>query len=164
VNIQNSFAIQVSGAPEIDKSHIIGVTLRGSLTPGNSNAARWSTYHTSAQTIYDEQWLQLWQIPTKRNGTAEFDSVDHYTDTPAVHRILDHLNQDTVQFTRHLLIIDYITCSSQKSTNTKWNRTLTNTPGLLPSALFSIPFDFFASVGEIVLLECLKSRTLITLP
>jgi len=39
----------------------------------------------------------------------------------------------------------------------KWSRTLTNTAGHLNCVLFSSSFAYFASVGEIVLDECLKS-------
>jgi len=46
----------------------------------------------------------------------------------------------------------------------KCNHTLTNTPGLLKSACVSIPFDYCASVGEIVLVEYLMRHTLISLP
>jgi len=97
-------------------------------------------------------------------GTSEFDLVDHYTGAPAFHHIFDYPNEAMLHFTRSLGIIDFITYSSRWSTNTKWNRTLTNTPRLLTSAFFSIPFDYFASVGEIVLFECLKRRPLNTLP
>jgi hypothetical protein len=97
-------------------------------------------------------------------GTVELVLVDHWTGAAGLHHILDHPHKGIVQFTRYLLIIDCISYSLQESSNTKCNQTLTNTPVLLPSILFSIPFDFFASVVEIVLVECLKWRTLITRP
>jgi len=97
-------------------------------------------------------------------GTAEFDLVAHQTGAPVFHRILDCPNDATVQLTRHLLIIDLISHSLHYSNDTKSNPTLTNIPGLLPSASFSIPFAYFASVGEILLVEWLQRHTLSTLP
>ena len=77
---------------------------------------------------------------------------------------LDHPNEAMIQFTWYQFIIAIISYSSLQSSNTKWIRTLTNAPGLLNCAIFSISFAYFASVGEIVLVEWLKRRTLISLP
>jgi len=41
-------------------------------------------------------------------GTAQFDLVNHSTGAPAFHHILAPPNQALVQFTRYLLIIDFI--------------------------------------------------------
>jgi hypothetical protein len=46
-------------------------------------------------------------------GTTEFESVNHYTGTPAFDHILDSPNQAVVQFTRYLLMIDFISYSVQ---------------------------------------------------
>jgi len=96
--------------------------------------------------------------------TVEFDLVHHQMGAPAVHHILVYSIQAMIQFTRCLFSIDFISYSSQLSTNTKWNCTLTHTPGLLNCAIFSIPFAYVASVGEIVFVEWLKRCTLISLP
>jgi len=97
-------------------------------------------------------------------GTAEFDLVHYQIGAPAFHHILVYPIQAMIQFTRCLFSIDFISYSSQLSTNTKWNWILTNTPRLLNCTIFSIPFAYVASVGEIVLVECLERCTLISLP
>jgi hypothetical protein len=95
-------------------------------------------------------------------GTTEFHYVDQSTGAPPVHHILDYCNEEIVQFTRYWFIIDFISCSLLSSTNMQCNCTQTKTPGFLPSDLFPMPFDYFASVGEIELVECFNRHTLIT--
>jgi hypothetical protein len=45
-------------------------------------------------------------------GIIEIDLVDHLTSAPAFHHIQEHPNEAILQFTRYLLIIDYILYSS----------------------------------------------------
>jgi len=111
-NIPNSVAILVSGAPEIDKLPIIWITHGGSDAPET-----WISFADFGITI------PLGQYTINRDcsfdsflqreiyGTVQFDLVDHYTGAPAFHHILDPPNQALVQFTRYLLIIDFISYS-----------------------------------------------------
>ena len=54
MNVLNSFAILVSGAPDIDKYTIIGRTHGGTGAPENDNAVRGFRDNNSTPTIYDQ--------------------------------------------------------------------------------------------------------------
>jgi len=96
--------------------------------------------------ICDGSFVKLTQ--REMYGIAETDLVDHSTGAPASYHILEHPIEAMVQFTRYLLIIDFITYSSLSTTDTKWNQALRNTPqvGLI---LHTICL-FFISWGDCV--------------
>jgi len=66
-NIENSSMTLVSGAPEIDKQQIIGITLGSSGAPENTDLVCRFRNHNSARTTRndEEQWLQCRQILTR---------------------------------------------------------------------------------------------------
>jgi len=108
------------------------------------------------------------------SGTMEFDWYHNFCKAisiylfrekyaPPFNHILAHPNEAMFRSTEYHVIIDFIPYSSLYPMNNKCNQTLTNTSGLLTSTLFSTPFDYFALRCEIVLVECLKRNTLISL-